>query len=285
MNDDAEMPQEMEEAMDRIVAMEKMELSSLLDHLMMLKNQESILRKIEIYESKELHTAETDQDEGRFNKNQLVDEIDELHHALVTHKLVRDAMQNTVFNVQKQEVVSNSLRKVETEDTVDHFPEKGALLFHYSNNLDTCKILKDVVQEKEELDKEILELRLKYNQCLDDIKNKWKACDSNMVPVSDESEEVAKFRTTVKEREDKLRIIVSILQGIISTSGLNWGAEDYYVKVLLLCDLAVTHGDKAEQDSVIKDLERLRNLKIREGKRKGRDIKSYFTSSPRPKKK
>nr|XP_045603182.1 uncharacterized protein LOC123761296 [Procambarus clarkii]XP_045603183.1 uncharacterized protein LOC123761296 [Procambarus clarkii] len=289
MNDGMEIPKELQDALHRVVAMEKMELSPLLDYIMKLKNHEVEVRAAKIYATKEILAAESGQDTMAApsieEKNQLTAEIDDLHSALVTHKLVGDTLQEAVFKIQMQEAVNKSLRTIDTENLLDDFPEKGVLLSHCSQNLDTCKTLQAVVQEKEELDREILDIDLKYKQLLKDIKKKWSTYIDGMAPVETESEQLTELRRKAREREAKLRILSTMLQGLISTSGLQWGSDDYLVEVLHLCDIANKHCDHAEETAVINSISELREQRESGTSQKGKSIQKYFTSTPSQRKK
>ncbi|XP_071543566.1 uncharacterized protein [Panulirus ornatus] len=283
MDKDMKMPTELVEAMDRVTAKENMELSSLLDHIMNLKSQKDEHVAAKIYASKELHAVAAEKDTTRQiadnERNQHMAETDELHEALVNHTLVRDVLQKAAFNIQMQDTVNRSLRTMEVENRVDQFPEKGALLSHCSRNLDTCKSLVSAVEEKEEIEREILELRMNYLDLLKKIKEKWEAVFDITVPTQNDSEAVEQFQNKLKERESKLQILVSMLQGLISTSGFMWGAENYYIQVLLLCDIASTHGDSVELNATIAEINKYHGLKEGHVEKKPKK-QIYFTSTP-----
>lgn len=66
------------------------------------------------------------------------------------------------------------------------------LLSHCSENLETSKELVEIIRKKEELERKNLDLILKYNQLLKDIKNKWDNLNDNLSSVPAENEQVAK---------------------------------------------------------------------------------------------
>nr|XP_053636119.1 uncharacterized protein LOC128691324 [Cherax quadricarinatus] len=247
MNDKMELPVELKEALNRVMSKKKMELSPLLDCFDKLKIQEDTINGAEIYANKEILSAQSDHDSSPISVselNELMGEIEELQHALINHRLVRDTMQESAFKIQIQEAVHNSIQSMDTGNFVDLFPEKGFLLSHYSNNLNTSKELLSVIQEKEELDREIFDQRLKYRKLLQDIREKWLAVEHNMVQVSEESESVT---------------------------------------VLLLCDMAFRKSGKVEEDAEIKRLSELSVGREMETDKTSKSIKKYFTSTPKQK--
>lgn len=286
MNDKMELPVELKEALNRVMSKKKMELSPLLDCFDKLKIQEDTINGAEIYANKEILSAQSDHDSSPISVselNELMGEIEELQHALINHRLVRDTMQESAFKIQIQEAVHNSIQSMDTGNFVDLFPEKGFLLSHYSNNLNTSKELLSVIQEKEELDREIFDQRLKYRKLLQDIREKWLAVEHNMVQVSEESESVTVLRQKAKERDEKLLILASMLRNLITCSGLNWGSDDYFVQVLLLCDMAFRKSGKVEEDAEIKRLSELSVGREMETDKTSKSIKKYFTSTPKQK--
>lgn len=62
------------------------------------------------------------------------------------------------------------------------------LLAHCGSNLHACKELASVVKEKTNLDKEILQLHIKYSSILKEIKQKWEALQDRVMQVQEESQ-------------------------------------------------------------------------------------------------
>lgn len=58
------------------------------------------------------------------------------------------------------------------------------MLAHYSSNLNTSKDIAKIMSENDQLEKEILEQRLKYRQLLKGIKEKWETLDEKKLDAS-----------------------------------------------------------------------------------------------------
>ncbi|XP_042872670.1 uncharacterized protein LOC122253537 isoform X2 [Penaeus japonicus] len=281
---------EYEDALYRITAREKMELKSILTDIEELKNQVIKVKADSIYAEKEIEAVHKDasaKEHGLSSKEErtrVTVETDELHSALVNHRIVRDLYQKSVFNTQIQEAVQASVKKMDTNELVENFPEKGQMLAHYSSSLNTSKELAKIINENDQLEKEILEERLKYRQLLKGIKEKWETFDEKKIAAeANVPSQYNEWKKKVHERTSKMVILVHMIQGLISSSGFQWGSEDFYVQVMMLCDIALKIGDISEAQRVLAEVVTLKEAKKKQegGKQK---ITSYFTSTPARKK-
>ncbi|KAG0728841.1 hypothetical protein GWK47_031645 [Chionoecetes opilio] len=104
------------------------------------------------------------------------------------------------------------------------------LLAHCGSNRHTCKELANVVEQKMNIDKEIFQLRIKYSSILKEIKQKWEALQDKVMHVQKESQELVQMQIKSKERDNKLQLLVTMIQGLISTCGFQWAACEYFVQ-------------------------------------------------------
>lgn len=280
---------ELEAALGRVMVQEEMEFTILLNHIQELKNQMIELKSKSNYAGKEADAVydgkETSSMPLAEQKMQINTEILELNNTKVNHVLVRDTLQKAAFNVQMQEAVHESLQDLD-EKVVESSTEVQMLLEHHGSNLHISKDLLGAIQEKEQLDREILQTRMKYLAHMKIIKEKWEVLEGKTnTSLGIEDEEVAQFRSKVESRENKLKLVIHMLQGLISASGIVWGGDDYYVQVMLLCDFVLGEGSKADMENLLNGIE-----KAREGREKQLYSKpktsvepksvKYFTSTP-----
>ncbi|XP_037801333.1 LOW QUALITY PROTEIN: uncharacterized protein LOC119596236, partial [Penaeus monodon] len=288
---DDDVPTEFEEALYRITAREMMGLTAILADIEELKGQMIKVRADSIYAEKEIQAVHNDANTkeqlltGKEERTRVTVETDELHSALVNHRIVRDLYQKSVFNTQIQQAVHASVKKIDTDELVENFPEKGQMLAHYSSNLNTSKDIAKIMDENDKLEEEILEQRLKYRQLLKGIKEKWETLDENKSKAdADVPSHYDELQKKVQERTSKMNILVHMIQGLISISGFQWGSEDFYVQVMMLCDIALRFGDYSEAQKVLAEVVTLKEEKKKQEARK-KKITSYFTSTPAAKKK
>ncbi|XP_063597987.1 uncharacterized protein LOC134774591 [Penaeus indicus] len=288
---DDDVPTEFEDALYRITARERMGLMAILTDIEELKTQMIKVRADSIYAEKEIEAVHNDANtkeqllSGKEERTRVTVETDELHSALVNHRIVRDLYQKSVFNTQIQQAVHASVKKMDTDELVENFPEKGQMLAHYSSNLNTSKDIAKIMDENDQLEKEILEQRLKYRQLLKGIKEKWETLDEKK--FKDDANVPSQYdelQRKVQERTSKMNILVHMIQGLISSSGFQWGSEDFYVQVMMLCDIALRFGDYSEAQKVLAEVVALKEVKKKQQASK-KKITSYLTSTPASKKK
>ncbi|KAK3874029.1 hypothetical protein Pcinc_021003 [Petrolisthes cinctipes] len=276
-----EMPRELKEAMDRVLSLEQLELYDSLTHLLTLDNHNNHLDAAHIYVNEE---EKTDEELQTIDERNKADEVDELHDALLNHQLVRHSLQQASLKIQMLEAVSQKLAKVDLTDTVENFPVTGTLIGKVYGNGLSCSELAGLLEKKRNLDLDILQQRVKYTNLVSNITNKWKAIDNLTLTDSTHNPQVKKQITKLHERECKLQLLVSMLQGLVCNSGIHWGQHQYFITMLKMCDSIIKNSSTEEQNKYIKELPQLRENMIlfKDENKKGQkkeDVKKFFTKS------
>ncbi|KAK4299685.1 hypothetical protein Pmani_028056 [Petrolisthes manimaculis] len=277
-----EMPKELKAAMNRVLNREQLKLYDSLKHLLSLHSHNKHLLAAHIYFNED---EKTDEDEPEtLNERNKADEIDELHDVLLNHQLVRHSLQQASLNIQMLEAVSQKVADVDLTDHVENFPVTGTLIGKVYENGERCSELVGLLEEKRNLDRDILQQRVKYTNLVTNITNKWKAIDNLTLSDSTHNPQVKKQITKLHEREGKLQLLVSMLQELVCSSGIHWAKHQYFITLLKLCDSIIKNGSIDEQNKYIKELPQLRENMIlfKDEKKKGQkkeDVITFFTKS------
>ncbi|MPC12321.1 hypothetical protein E2C01_005008 [Portunus trituberculatus] len=156
-----------------------------------------------------------------------------------------------------QDAVRNGLQKVNADETMDNLTERGMLLAHCGSNLQSYKELTTVQEEMANLNKEILHLHLKYSSILKKIRSKWEALQDRFMQAGEKNKMLTQMQNKAKEREGKIQLLVVMIQGLISACGFQWGAYEYYIQVLELCDSAVITEDIVKQNALMAKISKI----------------------------
>lgn len=247
------MEEELELALQRVVNEKQYKYIPQLEHILTLAQQKERILATQILADKELHcplVSEGEADEG--DEEHL--RIDGMEKALLNHKIVKTTLQSAAFSMQIGETVKDIMQQTDVEETVDQFPERGVLLSHSSNNLHTCKELASVMEQKNNHEKEILELQTKYLSHLTVLREKWESLQDRVKQREGETSTHGNLQKKMKEREDKIQLLITMIQGLITSSSFQWGASNYYLQVMLLCDAVTRKLDTVKQKEIMKEI-------------------------------
>jgi len=261
MNED--FSKKMEEVLQQIEIREKSTVLNFVQELNTIKEQKIQLEASQIYADKELEATEEDgsNKDQKKDKVAISNEIYELHSGLNNHRLIHNLAQKIMDNCKIQDAVFSSLNSMDVDETVDHFPERGELLSQYSQNMDVSKKLVEVIDQKTQLEKDIVNHRVKYCNLLKQIKEKWILLEEKSTGVykgDNDNPEMKKFRDKIDDRTNKLRILAVMLQCLITCTGINWGSNQRLLQTLILCDSAMSLSKQKNIKDEIKTLEELR---------------------------
>ncbi|KAK8389522.1 hypothetical protein O3P69_008907 [Scylla paramamosain] len=256
------MEERLESALQRVVAREKQRLVPQLELMCTLASQKEQVLAALIHARKERQCPPGDAGDGQgpspdSQEGQLHIDIDDRQTALINHRIVKDALQTAAFNIQLQEAVRNGLQKVDVDETMDNLTERGVLLAHCSSSLHSYKELAIVEEQMANLNKEILHLHTKYSSILKKIRPKWEALQDKFMQVGEENKVLIQMRDKARDREGKIQLLVVMIQGLVSACGFQWGAYEYFVQVMQLCDAAVMHQDTARQNAIINQISKI----------------------------
>lgn len=230
----------------------------------LLQEKKIQLEATQIYAEKELEASEEYESnkDQQVNKVAISNEIHELHSGLTNHRLIHKLAQKMMDNVKIQDAVFDSLTAMDTEETVDNFPDRGEIFSQYSQNLDVSQKLIEVIDHKTQLEKDILKQRVKYCNIMKQIKDKWTAIENKSTGVQQVGEsdrpDVKKLRKKLDERLLKLRILAVMLQSLITCTGIDWGANNRLINTLILCDTALS---TSKQTNVQENINVLKNTR------------------------
>ncbi|KAB7502465.1 hypothetical protein Anas_13174 [Armadillidium nasatum] len=229
------------QASNRIMIHEKLKylkvyekMKELIDSEILLESVE-ILGKREVYEAANIKEDDNDLDDDKEleleKKIHLREKRDQLHKTLIKHKSLHTALQESHFETQIQNAVYNSLANDSTIPT-----EVRNMMEHYHSNLTVCSKLADLFSITEAHEKKLQGLRQRYRILLQSIETKWNQLSGLKPTVKQKTEEIEKLYKNVEKREERLHLLVSLLQNIISSSGEPWGSNERIVEIMLLCD-------------------------------------------------
>ncbi|CAL4080209.1 unnamed protein product [Meganyctiphanes norvegica] len=252
-----------EDALERIKIRENSKLLNFVQELDSLKKQRIQLEASKIYAKKEVEAIEENDSnkDQEFNKESISNEIYELHSGLINHQLIHNLAQKMTDNLRIQDAVFTSLNSMDVDETVDHFPERGEILSQYSQNLDVSQKLTKVIDEKTQLDTDILKNRIKYCNVLKQLKEKWICIEKKSTGEyagENEAPEVQRIREKLEGRDKKVRVLATMLQSLITCTGIDWGRNKRFIQVLILCDSALSLSKQKNLEDDIKTLENLR---------------------------
>ncbi|KAK7083163.1 hypothetical protein SK128_005162 [Halocaridina rubra] len=264
--DEGKLDKEFEAALVRVMALEKLKCSMVLRHIKELKNQMMHLQSRKIYAVKEADASNSGPEPFDLplpeKETELWTEIVELTTAKINHQLIRASLQKATFNAQMQAAVIENLKELDVDKDVGSSSAMQQLLQLYSNNLFTSKHLLKTTARKEQLESDILKSRLTYMDLLTDIRKKWKAYQGKALsPLDLQDQDLTNLQKRLTVRDSKAKIMVYILQCLISTSGILWGADEHYVQVMILCDCVLADASKREMEKILESIERLRTEK------------------------
>lgn len=253
----------MKEVLLKIDNREKTTVLNCVKDLDLLKEKKIQLEASQIYADKELEASEEYESnkDQEVNKVTISNEIYELHSGLNNHRLIHKLAQKMMDNVKIQDAVFTSLTAMDVEETVDNFPDSGEILSQYSQNLEVSQKLIEVIDHKTQLEKDILNHRVKYCKLLKQIKDKWTSIDKKSTGEHEgenERPEIKKLRTKLDERYVKLRILAVMLQSLITCTGIDWGGNSRLIQTLILCDSALSIS---KQTNLQQDINTLRSLR------------------------
>ncbi|CAL4080212.1 unnamed protein product [Meganyctiphanes norvegica] len=149
-----------EDALERIKIRENSKLLNFVQELDSLKSRGFNWKQVKYMPKKEVEAIEENDSnkDQEFNKESISNEIYELHSGLINHQLIHNLAQKMTDNLRIQDAVFTSLNSMDVDETVDHFPERGEILSQYSQNLDVSQKLTKVIDEKTQLDTDILKI-------------------------------------------------------------------------------------------------------------------------------
>ncbi|XP_066973106.1 uncharacterized protein [Macrobrachium rosenbergii] len=262
---EAHVPADLECVVMRIKAQEKMVLSMTLNHIKELKNLTLELKAKKIYATKEadaLHSGGNSEDiQSPDQKAHITAEIFELNRSSLCHKEVRSAFQKAGFNIQVQDVIHDRIRQLDGSADPESTPQIRDILTHIGNNTFVSKNLVSTIEEKEKLDTEILQLRLKALTLIKSIKKKWLDLKDTDITVQEEDAEAVGWKEKVDVRCTKLRVIAHMIQRLILSSGLPWASDNYFLKIMLLCDCVLLKGPDGSFKHIVKHIAMARREK------------------------
>jgi len=245
---------------------EKKTVLNFVEELDLLQEKKIQLEASQIYANKELEASEECENykDQEVNKVTISNEIYDLNSGLINHRLIRLLAQKMMDNVKIQDAVFTSLTAMDFGETVDHFPDRGEILSEYSQNLEVSQKLVEVIDHKTQLEKDILNHRVRYCSLLKQIKDKWTSIENKSKGVyedENESPRVKKLREKYDGRVSRLRTLAVMLQSLITCTGIDWGGNKRLIQTLLLCDSALS---TSKQTNLQEDLEALRDARSRE---------------------
>ncbi|XP_076048804.1 uncharacterized protein LOC143029769 [Oratosquilla oratoria] len=261
---------ELNAAMVRVLQKDT-ELQRVLQDVDDLDQKKINLRAQEIYASKEIAML-AKKEAGKLeadlvSKMDFEGQMDQLHFARIVHGVLRKCIQTTIKNVQIQEALQESLQEMNLDKNVDSYPHLSESIKNTSENLEISTSTREKMHEKEELHQDILRLRLKYQELLEKVEDKWKYLHGQQSKVADgaaESGPMERLCTKLQARESKLQVMVFLLRAMLTSSGIQWGFNNHYIQVLLLCDEAMDLQQQNEQEvrNIITELEQTRGKDV-----------------------
>ncbi|KAK3883785.1 hypothetical protein Pcinc_011910 [Petrolisthes cinctipes] len=178
-------------------------------------------------------------------------EINQLQDTLLNHKIVKQSIQQAAHTVQMQEAAFKNLTQVKMTEYVRQFPVEGALIANAGKNAKVCSELAGVMEQKKQLDMDILQLHNQYLKLVTSIRNKWMVVKSDgFLPSLQHQPKYKMLIDKVRQREWRLTLLVTLVENLVSSSGIHWSKNQYFIKLLEFCD-SIRRAPEAETDQVL----------------------------------
>ncbi|XP_068233879.1 uncharacterized protein [Palaemon carinicauda] len=268
--DEIDIGTELEQALRRIKAQEKMKFLLTLNEIRELKNMTIELKCRKIYATKEADILLS----GMKSKDKLLPaqrahitaEILELNNSNLCHKVVQSTLQKAAFNIQAQDIIHLRVHQLDAKADPECTPRVRNILTYHGSNHFNSKTLVNVIERKEELENEILRSKLKALTLIKNVKKKWLCLKTKGTGIEEGDKEIEEWQKKLNTRCAKLKVIAHMIKGLVSSSGLPWGSDHYFLKMMLLCDWVLLKGPDGSFKQVVKHVEKARKEKEHPGK-------------------